>query len=312
MSGAVVAVPTGAAGLFDSANATPAALATAPKAAVPGALPQEPSSAQPVLRSGSTGEAVRRAQRALGTVSVDGVFGSRTLAAVRAFQARHGLVVDGIVGKRTWAALGSADGSGGCSSIAVRYGSQGSLVRTLQARIGVAQDGVFGPATRTAVRAYQAQHGLVVDGVVGARTWRALGGYDCDASAPSGGGSTGTGSQATGADVLQAARKYIGIGYVWGGSTTAGFDCSGLTQRVFRDLGVTIPRTSLQQSRMSGQVSVNNLRVGDLVFFHSPVSHVGIYAGNGMMIDSSRPGTTIAVRQMWNKPVNAVRVLPTS
>lgn len=102
----------------------------------------------------------------------------------------------------------------------------------------------------------------------------------------------------TGAMVLTEAAQYYGVPYLWGGSTPAGFDCSGYTSYVFRQLGITIPRTAAQQQNATTRVY--DPRPGDLVFFGFPAYHVGIYAGNNTMWDSAVPGTTIQLRQIWD------------
>jgi cell wall-associated NlpC family hydrolase len=94
------------------------------------------------------------------------------------------------------------------------------------------------------------------------------------------------------------AASLAGIYYVYGGTTTAGFDCSGLTQYVFGKLGINLPRTAEEQRR--AVTSVSDPRPGDLVFFGSPAYHVGIYAGNGMMWDSPHSGSAIALRAIWS------------
>ena len=98
--------------------------------------------------------------------------------------------------------------------------------------------------------------------------------------------------------MLAEAAKYEGVPYLWGGSTPAGFDCSGYTSYVFRQLGISIPRTAAQQQAAFPQVS--DPQPGDLVFFGYPAYHVGIYAGNNTMWDSAVPGTRIKLRQSWD------------
>ena len=137
---------------------------------------------QPTIRVGSTGHAVRRAQRALrrtpnpGLV-VDGVFGPATETAVKEFQHGAGLTADGVVGPLTWAAL--PDGG---PMPTLREGVRGEVVRDLQEILtNGAQgqwgtkpgpiDGDFGPQTRASVAAFQSWGGVAADGIVGDQTW---------------------------------------------------------------------------------------------------------------------------------------------
>lgn len=88
---------------------------------------------------------------------------------------------------------------------------------------------------------------------------------------------------ATQNELTTAAYKYIGVPYLYGGTTTRGLDCSGYTQLVYKQMGISINRTTTTQYKQGTAVSKNNLQVGDLVFFNtfgSGVSHVGIYVGN--------------------------------
>lgn len=91
--------------------------------------------------------------------------------------------------------------------------------------------------------------------------------------------------------IINTAKKYIGVPYVWGGSTPTGFDCSGLVQYVFKQHGISLPRTTDRQVATGTYVSKSNLRPGDLVFlqntYRQGVSHVGIYIGEGQMIHAS-------------------------
>jgi gamma-D-glutamyl-L-lysine dipeptidyl-peptidase len=111
----------------------------------------------------------------------------------------------------------------------------------------------------------------------------------------------------TGAAVVSAARRFLGLRYLWGGVSAWGFDCSGLVWDVFRAHGLTVPRDTGPQSRAGRPVAAGNLRRGDLVFYGTPATHVAIVAGPGTMIESPdsahrvrvvplRPGFTAARR----------------
>ena len=99
-------------------------------------------------------------------------------------------------------------------------------------------------------------------------------------------------------DVISIAKQYIGVPYVYGGSTPSGFDCSGFTQYVFAKAGKSLPRVTTAQQAAATPVS--NPQPGDLVFFGSPSWHVGIYVGDGMMIDAPRTGKSISIRPIFD------------
>ena len=101
---------------------------------------------------------------------------------------------------------------------------------------------------------------------------------------------------ATAKGIIAEASKYMGTAYVWGGSKpSTGFDCSGLTSWSFKENGVTIPRTAAQQYAASTKISASEAKAGDLVFFSygKGVAHVGIYLGDGRMLNSQNRGVTI-------------------
>jgi cell wall-associated NlpC family hydrolase len=237
-----------------------------------------------LLRMHSRGPAVVAAQQALG-VTADGRFGPITRHAVRAFQAAHGLEVDGIIGPITASALGL---TGGSSSGAVSGPKPPpATTRAVQSKLGVAVDGVYGPITRAAVLAFQRTHGLEVDGVVGPQTLGALG-LGSGTPALSGGGGSGAGPTA-----LAAARREIGVAYLYGGTGAGGFDCSGLVQWAFGQAGVSLPRTSYSQYGVGVAVSSTAIQAGDLVFWDtdgSGASHVGIATGAGTAISATSHG----------------------
>lgn len=94
---------------------------------------------------------------------------------------------------------------------------------------------------------------------------------------------------------IKFAIDQIGEPYVWGANGPSSWDCSSLTQKAWAAAGVSIPRVSWQQASVGTSVSKSNLRPGDLVFFYSPISHVAIYIGEGLMIHSPNPTTVVKV-----------------
>lgn len=126
--------------------------------------------------------------------------------------------------------------------------------------------------------------------------------------------SSGTASGKTGADVLSVARKYLGIPYLLGGTDPkTGLDCSGYVQLVFKQLGITLPRTAREQSGAGKAVaSIADAQPGDLLFFGPQVwgsDHIGIYAGDGQWIDAPRPGKNVRVEKLTETPTLIRRVI---
>ncbi|NOJ60488.1 C40 family peptidase [Arthrobacter sp. 260] len=121
--------------------------------------------------------------------------------------------------------------------------------------------------------------------------------------------------EATSSDVVAAANRYVGVPYVWGGTDPAvGMDCSGFTQRVYRDLGIELPRVTWDQMKMGTEVSsLAEAQPGDLLFSLDG-GHVSIYLGNNKVIDAPQPGQNIAVRDAWENDGNLDsirRIVPT-
>jgi cell wall-associated NlpC family hydrolase len=102
--------------------------------------------------------------------------------------------------------------------------------------------------------------------------------------------------------ILGIAAQYQGLMYHYGGtSPETGFDCSGYTQYVFRQIGIDLPRTAEEQRQAVTPVS--DPQPGDLVFFGAPAFHMGIYAGDGKMWDSPRTGKAVDLRDIWSSDV---------
>jgi cell wall-associated NlpC family hydrolase len=109
---------------------------------------------------------------------------------------------------------------------------------------------------------------------------------------------------ATAADVVRTAKSFLGLQYLWGGTSGFGFDCSGLTHLVFELRGLTIPRDADAQARVGHAVARADLRPGDLVFFASNglVHHVGIYVGNNTMLSSLQTGSPVEYSSLSAQP----------
>jgi cell wall-associated NlpC family hydrolase len=97
--------------------------------------------------------------------------------------------------------------------------------------------------------------------------------------------------------VVGIAMRYLGVPYVWGGSTPRGFDCSGFVSYVFAQIGVSLPHSSYSQFGMGAAVSISQLQPGDLVFF-TGASHVGIYIGGGQFIHAPHTGDVVKISSL--------------
>jgi cell wall-associated NlpC family hydrolase len=109
-------------------------------------------------------------------------------------------------------------------------------------------------------------------------------------------------SSAAAQKAVDTALAQRGDMYLYGATGPDRFDCSGLTSFAYKAAGVAIPRTSKAQSTFGTPVSKANLQPGDLVFFYSPVSHVGMYIGNGQMVHSSSAGKPVSVVSLDSMP----------
>lgn len=199
------------------------------------------------------------------------------------------------------------------SASAFVQGDEGQDIAMIQSKLSslgyqVSVDGDFGEQTTLAVQAFQRDHGLTDDGIVGAQTFRLLMGRDIPVSRDS--------SSTTVRRLIQTASRYMGVPYVFGGTTPNGFDCSGFTRFVFANYGIQLPRAADEQYDVGQSVSYNRLQPGDLVFFstYAPgASHSGIYLGNGQFI-SATSSRGVAIDRMessyWGaRYIGARRVL---
>ena len=265
------------------------------------AAPARDADASTKARASSTRGDVRALQRKVG-VAADGVFGPATERAVKRWQRRHGLVADGIVGPQTRSAMGLGSGpvlkrkrSRGHSGRTHHRSHGGGGVRSLQRRIGVPADGVFGPGTEAALKRWQAAHGLVPDGVAGPRTRAKLGlgpGRTLKRRGSGGGGGGGSGGGRI-HRLIRAANRIATAPYKYGGGHgtyhDSGYDCSGSISYALHYAGLL--RTPLASS---GFMSYGRPGRG---------RHITIYANSGhayMVVDGRRFDTS-AVRETGSR-----------
>ncbi|WP_329335633.1 NlpC/P60 family protein [Streptomyces sp. NBC_00663] len=123
-------------------------------------------------------------------------------------------------------------------------------------------------------------------------------------------GSTAQATNSRAAAAVSYAYTKLGSPYVWGATGPDAFDCSGLTQAAYRSAGISLPRTTYAQIDAGRRVSRSELQPGDLVFFYSAISHVGIYIGNGQMIHAPNPTAPVRIAPIDEMPfAGATRVV---
>ncbi len=107
---------------------------------------------------------------------------------------------------------------------------------------------------------------------------------------------------------IEYALAQVGDAYVWGAAGPNAFDCSGLTMMAYAQAGVSLPHSSRAQYGSGARVAKGDLQPGDLVFYYSPISHVGIYLGNGLIVHAANPGAGVKVSDVDEMPyAGAVR-----
>ena len=122
-------------------------------------------------------------------------------------------------------------------------------------------------------------------------------------SSNSGSSSSSSGS-VTGQKIVDTAKKYLGVPYVYGGTSPSGFDCSGLVYYVLKSHGITVSRSSAAMYKCGKPISKSEIQPGDLVFFQNTytagISHVGIYVGNGQFIHSPNRGKAVCFADLYS------------
>jgi peptidoglycan DL-endopeptidase CwlO len=122
-------------------------------------------------------------------------------------------------------------------------------------------------------------------------------------------GPTSISGSGVGVQAAKAAVEMLGKPYRYGAEGPSSFDCSGLTSWAFQKVGITLPRSSSQQARVGTAVSRDQLQPGDLLFFYQPVSHVGIYVGDNMMINAPQTGDVVKYSDISRRPLTGARRL---
>lgn len=230
-------------------------------------------------------------------------YGELTVQAVKDFQNFYGLQEDGAFGPETFETLQKVT-----TITPLEYTRklelqvEGEDVKDLQEKLKIMGfldvdevDNIYGPKTKQAVSDFQEIYKLQVDGIVGLDTIEAIN------NALSGNKRLrrpANRGRSIDNNIVATAKKYIGVPYRAGGTTSAGFDCSGFVQFVLKQHNISVPRSSIAQAGFGTKLDKNELRAGDVVIFSNTYrkgpSHTGIYIGDGNVIHaSSSKGITI-------------------
>lgn len=222
-------------------------------------------------------------------------FGDKTKQAVIDFQESVGINADGIAGKETIKYLNTKIQQLALiekTNKTLKLNDSGEDVTELQNKLknlGYYEgeiNGIFDEVTAESVKKFQANQGLEATGIAEQQTliklYTAYDKYEADRAAES--------RRAAGKQIVDFAKQYIGVKYVWAGNTPKGFDCSGFIQYIFKHFGVMLEHSASSQFNNGEKISKENLEPGDLVFFttyKSGPSHVGIYIGSNQFIHAS-------------------------
>jgi cell wall-associated NlpC family hydrolase len=237
-------------------------------------------------------------------------FSSADAKKLKAFQTERGLPATGRTSPATWSAL-IAQGS----TPSLEHGDTGSSVRRLQLALralGHAElpgTTLYGDLTTAAVKDFQASAGLAVTGRTSGPEWVALqaGGRAFVPAATTPPPESPPTTATKGEVALAFAKEQLGEKYKYGAAGPGSWDCSGLTMKAWAEAGVALPHSSTAQYKIGTKVKQADLQPGDLVFFYSGPSHVGIYAGNGEVIHAPQPGKKVSYIKITYMPWKGAR-----
>jgi cell wall-associated NlpC family hydrolase len=265
-----------------------------------------------VISKGSKGAQTRALECLLNkagySATVNSSFSVHDAAKLARFRKSVGLSPLTEAGPRSWSALLSQG-----SRPLLERGDKGASVLRLQRTLRalgytkVTLTSYYGANTVAAVKSAQKKRGQKQTGKATTAVWSALQhGRVAAVPAPKK-KKTATSSSSRGAKALAFAKKQLGDSYRYGATGPNSWDCSGLTGGAWKAAGVSIPRTSQAQYRFGKKIAKSDLKPGDLVFFYSGISHVGIYAGSGNVIHASKPGSPVAKLPMKYMPYMGAR-----
>jgi len=264
----------------------------------------------PTIHQGSKGAEAKAMECLLRSdgrsTTVNGSFSAHDVSELVRWRKAHGFKSLHVAGRPVWSALLSRG-----STPTLHRGDHGASVlrlqRTLQAvgwtRIDI--NGSYDATTASVVKSAQKQRHLKTSGTTTPALWRAL--QHGRVPGPAAPKKKVVASSSKGEKALAFARKQLGDSYRYGATGPNTWDCSGLTGGAWKAAGVKIPRTSQAQYHYGKHIARSDLKKGDLVFFYSGPSHVGIYAGNGKIIHASRPGKPVAYIKIAYMPFKGAR-----
>lgn len=272
-----------------------------------------------ILKKGMSHEDIKILQEHLVTLNylkldeTTTYYGDQTADAVMKLQSSEGLNADGIYGSDTHKALKRLLKIEPIEySRILKEGVSGDDVKALQKSLKFLgfldideYTTYFGAETRQALMDFQKVHGIKVDGIAGAETIQTINDALAGNKRRNKTNSANRGSSSNlslGQEIVSTAKKHMGTAYSYGSSSSTVFDCSGFTYYVYKQHGISIPRSSAEQATVGQQVSKGDLQIGDLVIFSntykSGPSHAGIYIGNGKFIHASSAGGGVMISDL--------------